>query len=69
MPSGDHREFLGAVGRCRAEMLAEQVADLIPTDMHAGEDEVIRRFAAELLDELAQVALHHAVAIGLERRV
>jgi hypothetical protein len=53
----------------RAEMLAEQVADLVAADMHAGKDEVIRRLTAELLDELAQVTLHHAVAFGLERGI
>jgi len=34
--AGDHRQFLGAVGRRRAEVLAEEIADLVAADVHAG---------------------------------
>ena len=46
-------------------MLLEQVADLVAADVHAGKDEVVGGLAAQLLDELAEVALHHAVTVRL----
>jgi len=66
VPAGDHRQLLGAVGRWRPEVLAEEVADLVPADVHAGEDEVIGRLAAQLLDEFAEVAFHDAVPVALQ---
>ena len=63
---GDHRQLLGALGRGTAEMFLEELADLAAADMHAGEDEMEGGLAPQLLDELPQVALHHAVALGLE---
>ncbi len=63
---GDHRQLLGAFCRRTAEMLLEELADLATADMHAGEDEMERGLAAELLDELPEVTFYHAVALGLE---
>ena len=64
--AGDHRQLLRAVGRRRAEVLGEELADGLALHVHAREDEVVGGFAAELLDEFAEVALDHAVAGLLE---
>ena len=50
-------------------MFLEELADLAAADMHAGEDEVEGGLAPQLLDELPEVAFHHAVALGFESGV
>ena len=66
---GDHRQLLGAVGGGGAQMLGKEITDLPAANMHAGEDEVVGRLAAQLLDEFTQIALHHPIALLLKRRV
>ena len=44
--AGDHRQVLGLVagaGKVLAELVAEELADLVALEVHRREDEVVRR--------------------------
>ena len=68
-PARNLCEFLRRVGRSRSKFFLEKRADLVPLEVHARENKVIRRLLLELLDELPKVAFHHFVPLLLQRIV
>ena len=66
--AGDHRELFRLPGGRAAELLLEQLVDVVAGEVHRREDDVVGRLVAELDDELAEIRFDHLVA-GLLHRV
>ena len=68
-PPGDHRQIFRIIRRLGTQPVMEQIADLLPRQVHGREDDVIRRFVAKLHDEFAQIGFHHLKTSLLQRVV